>query len=99
MSLFAFIVMVWVLARVTGVVRRRRSWGACHTVLLPGHLSRQRGWRRPHTEPPPPQVTPPQETAFDVLKKRYVAGRISDDQYERELDALLRTPEGRAQLQ
>lgn len=39
------------------------------------------------------------ESAFELLKKRYVAGQLSDEQYERELDALLHTPEGRAQIQ
>ena len=37
----------------------------------------------------------PRESAFEALKRRYVKGEISDDQYEAELDDLLRTPEGR----
>ena len=45
---------------------------------------------------PAPQ---PRETAFETLKRRYVTGELSDEQYESHLDALLKTPEGRRELQ
>ena len=37
----------------------------------------------------------PEPNAFERLKQRYIRGDISDEQYETELDALLRTPETR----
>lgn len=68
-----------------------------------GHCGGQFGWQphrqrqrlraeRPMAEPAP-KLSP-----FEALKERYVRGAISDMQYESELDALLRTPEGRSQV-
>lgn len=38
------------------------------------------------------------ESALEALKRRYVAGDLSDEGYERELDELFRTPAGRREL-
>ncbi|MGH7444227.1 MAG: hypothetical protein ACREKM_05100 [Longimicrobiales bacterium] len=38
------------------------------------------------------------ESEFEALKPRYVAGELSDEQYEGALDVLFRTPEGRGQV-
>ena len=78
-------VILWmVLARVTGFRRRRhfRHWGY-YQLAQPNQF-------------PVPLVAPPKESAFDVLKRRFVKGEISDSQYEQELDRLLKTPEGKA---
>ncbi len=49
-----------------------------------------------HRLPPVrPQVQPPQPSAFEKLKQRYVQGDLSDEQYEDALDTLLRSPETR----
>lgn len=45
-----------------------------------------------------PAAAAPRESEFDALKRRYVAGELSDEQYEAELDVLFRTPEGRRQV-
>jgi uncharacterized membrane protein len=37
----------------------------------------------------------PQPNAFERLKQRYVQGEIDVEQFEREVDALLRSPEMR----
>ena len=41
------------------------------------------------------RMPPSQPNAFERLKQRYVAGDLSDEQYEAEVDRLLRTPETR----
>lgn len=41
---------------------------------------------------------PPRESEFDALKRRYVSGELSDEQYEAELDVLFSTPAGRQQV-
>lgn len=45
-----------------------------------------------------PASAPPRESEFDALKRRYVAGDLSDEQYEAELDVLFSTAEGRRQV-
>jgi hypothetical protein len=47
---------------------------------------------------PSVQAQAPRESAFELLKRKYVKGEISDHQYESELDALLKTPEGRREI-
>jgi hypothetical protein len=37
----------------------------------------------------------PREAALESLKRRYVTGELSDEQYERELDTLFRATSGR----
>lgn len=49
------------------------------------------GMRRPASAVAP-------ESAFEALKRRYVIGEMSDEQYEAALDELFRTPEGRRQV-
>ena len=44
---------------------------------------------------PPQRPARPEPNAFERLKQSYIHGDISDEQYETELDALLRTPETR----
>lgn len=43
---------------------------------------------------PGPRAAPPQESRYEALKRRFVAGEISVEQYEHELDVLLRDPAG-----
>lgn len=49
------------------------------------------GMRRPASAVAP-------ESEFEALKRRYVSGELSDEQYEAALDELFRTPEGRRQV-
>lgn len=51
----------------------------------------RRGWQ-PHRIGAPPR---PRLNAFERLKQRYVSGEITDEQYESELDVLLRGRETR----
>lgn len=39
------------------------------------------------------------EDAMEVLKRRYAAGEIDDGEFEARLDALLETPDSRAELE
>ncbi len=45
---------------------------------------------------PAPAV--PRESEFEALKRRYVEGELSDEQYESALDVLFLTAEGRRQV-
>ena len=63
---------------------------------------RRHRWHRDYAYFPQPAAIPvelPKETAFDALKRRYVNGELSDERYQDELDKLLKTPEGRSQIQ
>ena len=100
----SFVFALVVLMIVSRHLRRRRWWGQQEMMMWRGRGSGPR-WVR-HAEragmisrPAPEPVPQKRESAFEVLKKRYVAGELNDEQYEREVDALLQTPEGRAQLQ
>jgi uncharacterized membrane protein len=71
--------------------------------MMCSHSGRRRyahnhvGWHRAqHFQRPAPE--PPTESAFERLKRKFVSGEISAETYEAELDALLRTPEGRTQV-
>lgn len=93
MSVLAMMFLMWAFIRFGRFqqVRRRHCGGR-----FGSHLRRQPQrlrYEAPRAEPAAPKVS-----AFDVLKERYVRGAISDVQYESELDALLRTPEGRSQI-
>jgi len=100
MPVVAFVVLIIVFARLR---RRRRWWRHPGVVLWQGqpfgpwwlHVPERDVLSAQRQVPAPVK----RETAFESLKKRYVAGQLSDEQYEREVDALLQTPEGRAQVQ
>ena len=80
---FAMTILLFVFMRFAVGGRR----GRC----LPRHYHR-------HWQLQPVQIkapTQPSSNAFEKLKQRYVRGDISDEQYESELDTLLRTPETR----
>ena len=97
MSVFAWIFVWFAVARLLGFRRRRRRW----------MMFRFPEWQSATCAPVPAgygsrrarqAAEVPRLTAFEQIKSRYVSGEIDDEQYERELDALLRTPEGRRQL-
>ena len=99
MSIFAFMMLIFVFSRLSG----RRRWRHHRGVYVWGWRSgehpftqlRRGRYVRAGVEPPAPVKAP---TAFESLKARYVDGSLSDAQYESELDALLKTPEGRSQM-
>jgi hypothetical protein len=83
MSFFVLIMILFAVSRMCGF----RPRGRHH-------------WRRMQWQPQQPveAVPPPKESSFERVKRRFVNGDISDEQFEREVDALLKTPEGRAQV-
>ena len=85
MSFFA-IFLIFLTFRILGFGMRTRTRQSMHW-----HHRRRMA---PVQQPPQPRT----ETAYEALKRRFVRGEISDYQYERELDVLLKTPEGRAQI-
>lgn len=93
MSVLAMMFLIWAFIRF-GRFHHMRRWPC----------GGQFGWqphRRAHrmrTEQPTAAPKAPKLSPFDALKERYVRGAISETQYESELDALLRTPEGRSQI-
>ena len=89
MSVLAMMFLIWVFIRF-GRFQRLRS----------RHCGARFGWQpqRLRAERPAAEPAAPKLSAFNALKERYVRGAISDVQYESELDALLRTPEGRSQV-
>ena len=93
MSVLAMMFLIWVFIRFGRFQRlRSRHCGARFGWQPHGRPQRLRS-ERPAAEPEAPKLS-----AFNALKERYVRGAISDVQYESELDALLRTPEGRSQV-
>jgi hypothetical protein len=74
---------------------RRALWRARREQLHlgPGGPERWQRHRRGRPREAIPAAAPP-ETRFDALKRRFVSGELTDEQYEREVDALLRTPGG-----
>ncbi len=101
MSLFALLVTVFVISRVLGFgyrrrIRRGRAFGWHPYAWGPVQLG-CRARRVPlNTGTQPAPAVP--ERSFDTLKARYVRGELSDEQYERELDQMLKSPEGRSQI-
>ena len=85
MSIFGIIILWFVFMRVFGW--RRRHFAHCHP-----HRHRLHNLHY-HSQRVAP--APPQPSAFERLKRRYVDGDIGDEEYEREVDVLLRSPEGR----
>jgi uncharacterized membrane protein len=59
------------------------------------HCAQLHYYRHPHFHRARPVVERPQPTAFERLKQGYVNGDLTDEQYEEQLDALLRSPETR----
>jgi uncharacterized membrane protein len=80
---FAMMIVLFVVMRFALGGRR----GGC----VPLHHHRHRQFRPVPIQP----SSRPQSNAFERLKQRYIHGDISDEQYESELDALLRMPETR----
>jgi hypothetical protein len=84
---FAMMVMFFIFMRVAHRGRRRHYAFRAYS----GHCrSRLRTVAEPRIA-----VAAPKPNAFDTLKQRYVDGDIDVEQYEDELDALLRVPENR----
>jgi hypothetical protein len=84
------------------VRRRRRRWALGHARRMeldwgPGREERWQRRQRRRTRERTPTLPPP-ESRLDALKRRFVSGELSDEQYEREVDALLRSPGGMAEL-
>jgi uncharacterized membrane protein len=77
---FVMMVMFFVFMRV--MHGRRRHFARLHCQRHPHFRSTQ-------------AVPAPRPSAFERLKQRYVEGDLTDEQYEDELDALLRSPETR----
>ena len=95
MSFFLLMVALWFAMG----WRRRRGW-----MWHQRHLARLGGdprWRgarhrqraRMHELP-----ATPAESRFEALKRRFVAGELTDLEYEREVDALLRKPGGMSEV-
>lgn len=74
-------ILLFIVMRAAGGGRRSR----CVPLHYHGH------WRPQPVRMPPP----PQPNAFERLKQRYVSGDLTDEQYEAEVDRLLRVPETR----
>lgn len=96
MSFFGMMILFLGVARLLGLRRRnpRRFRYAQYGHWRQHRLELQREIATPVPAPAPQ----PRETPFEALKRRYVDGQISDERYERELDDLLQTPEGRRQV-
>ena len=78
MLFFAMLFLAFAFMRVATGGRHR--FGRLHCYNHHHH------WQRPvQLQPPAPTLTP-----FERLKQRYVDGDLSDEQYEEELDKLLR---------
>ena len=92
MTWFFVMVAIWIV-----MAKRRRGWmrRQQHFARLGGDPGWQGSKRRHrHRELP----APPVESRFDVLKRRFVAGELSEVEYEREVDALLRQPGGMGEI-
>ena len=98
MTPFLMIVALWFLL----VMRRRRRWALGHArrMELEWGPGREERWRRRHRHRDREAVPtlPPPESRFDALKRRFVSGELSAEQYEREVDALLRSPGGMTEV-
>jgi hypothetical protein len=92
-------------ARMRGRYRHMNPWlhGTWGTVMISrshrcgqarhhGHRAHWREAPQPQAAQPPVELTPAQkrEQAMSELRRRYVADEISVEEYERELDRLLR---------
>lgn len=97
MSFFVAVLIFLAIRRLGARGFRMRPWhgrrGHWHSIMKANY---RRGV--PLQTPASAPSIRPAETAYDVLKKRYVKGELSDDQYERALDDLLKTPEGRVMM-
>jgi uncharacterized membrane protein len=93
MTFFAMMFLIFVFMRF-GRFHRMRRWHR-------GYAFGCHPYRQLHPLRYEPEVRPPapRETAFETLKRKYVKGELSDDQYEAQLDQLLSTPEGRREIQ
>lgn len=103
MTFWAIILIFFAVRRLVGRGYRRREWR--ERMMAAGgwrpyvHMHYRRGVLFPTPYAIVPAApAPPAESQFDVLKRRYVKGELSDEQYERELDDLLKTPEGRGMV-
>ena len=76
MFFFAMLILFFALARLAGGRRHRFARVGCYNHHY---------WRPVRVEAARPEPTP-----FERLKQRYVHGDLSDEQYEDELDKLLR---------
>ena len=95
MGFIAMMILIFVFMRFARFHRMQRWHGgyAC------GWRARERLHRLEYAPRPAAPAPAPRESAFESLKRRYVKGELSDYQYESELDQLLRTPEGRREIQ
>ena len=92
MTWFFVMVAIWIV-----MARRRHGWArhGRHFARLGG----EPGWRgRGHRYRRRELAPPPAESRFDALKRRFVAGELSEVEYEREVDALLRQPGGMSEI-
>jgi hypothetical protein len=110
MTWFFILVIVWfVVGR-----WRRRMWlhrAAPYRVNAFGCAGRSRLRQHHHHgqlthplpvfhDPRPTRRTPPVQplSRYEALKRRYVNGDLTDEQYEHEIDALLREPGGMQEI-
>lgn len=91
MSFLAMLILIFAFVRFGRLLHVRR-W----------HCGSRLDWderRRHELRRVQPAPEPPRVSAFEALKDRYVRGVITDSQYESELDRLLRTPDGRREME
>lgn len=100
MSPIAWVILWFVVARVflrRRAHRRRMIWGWYAGPWAP-HWTQYAYPQPARTPAPEPALPLPSPDPFEALKSRFVGGDLTDEEYERELDALLKTPEGRRTL-
>ncbi len=70
----------------------RMIHGRCHHSTRLHYYGARRLYQLQHR--PQAHNSRPAPNAYEQLKQRYVRGDIDVDQYERELDEMLRSPDG-----
>jgi hypothetical protein len=91
---FAMMILMFGFARL--MHRRRRRYA--HAYFIHHYHDYGRWQPRMATSDLPAQPVTPRRSAFELLRDRYVNDDISVEQFEAELDVLMRTPEGRKQV-
>jgi hypothetical protein len=84
MEWLIFILVAWAAVRFLGVGRCRGEW------LERRRLAERSAGAGRVSPPPADKAVPAAETLEAKLRRRYVAGELTVEQYERELDALYR---------